>query len=128
LPAIYLASSLTTAANGGCATSVINMNETHVTVQLPWVDSESLYTSEGALILTASAVSNVSNRLSSLNDHLRLDHLNSEERSFIVSLCEEFSDLFYLPADRLTCTVPLLLNTRSLPNDGSPKSNKCETI
>jgi hypothetical protein len=126
LPGVYLASSLTRAVNGVCATSVINTNETDVTMQLPCVTLESLCTSEGVLTLTTSAVSSVSNCLLSLSDYLRLDHLNSEERSSIVSLCEEYSDLFHLPGDKLTCTSTI---EHSIPTPTvDSHSNKCETI
>jgi hypothetical protein len=104
LPEVYVASSLTRAVNGVCATSVINTNETDMIIQLPRVTMEGLYTSEGALTLTASTDSSVSSRLSSLHHHSRLGHLISEERSSIVSLCEKFNDLFHLPGDKLACT------------------------
>ncbi len=35
---------------------------------------------------------------------LRLDHLNDEEKEFILKDCLEYSDLFYLEGDQLTCT------------------------
>jgi hypothetical protein len=34
---------------------------------------------------------------------LNADHLNCEERNSILSLCEEYNDLFHLPGDKLTC-------------------------
>jgi len=56
------------------------------------------------LTLTAIAVSSGNSRLSGLNHHLRLDHLDSEERASILTICEEYNDLFHLPGDKLTCT------------------------
>jgi len=104
LPGVHLASSLTRAVNGVCATSIVNTNETDFTIELPWVTLENLYTSEGALTLTTTAVSRGDSRLSSLYNHLRLGHLNSEERASILTICGEYNDLFHLPGDKLTCT------------------------
>jgi hypothetical protein len=103
-PGVYLASSLTRLVNGVCATSILNTNETDLTIQLPRVTLESLYTSEGVLTLTATAVSSEDSRLSGLYHHLRLDHLDREERASILTICEEYNDLFHLPGDKLTCT------------------------
>jgi hypothetical protein len=101
---VYLASYLTRAVNEVCATSILNTNETDLTIELPRVTLESLYTSEGALTLTATAVSRGDSRLSSLYYRLRLAHLDSEERASILTICEEYNDLFNLPGDKLTCT------------------------
>ena len=92
---MYLASPLTRAVNGVCATSIVNTNEADLTIQLPWVTLESLYTSEGALTLTATTVSSGDSRLSSLYNHLRLDHLNSEEMASILTICEEYNDISF---------------------------------
>jgi hypothetical protein len=96
-PGVYLPSSLTRAVNGVCATSILNTNETDLTIQLPQITLESLYTSEGVLSLTATAVSSGDSRLSRLYHHLRLDHLHREERASILTICEEYNDLFHLP-------------------------------
>jgi hypothetical protein len=101
---IYLASSLTTAINGVCVTNIINMTGTDQTVELPRVVLEGLDKSEGALTLTFSAVTGGDSRISNLRNQLRLDHLNSEERMSLVTICEEYNDIFHLPGDKLTCT------------------------
>ena len=54
------------------------------------------------MTLTPSAVENSDCRLTSLRDHLKLDHLNSEERASIVAICEEYNNIFHLPNDKLT--------------------------
>ena len=104
LPGVYLASSLTRAINGVCVTSIINTTETDQTVELPRVVLEGLDKSESALTLTFSAVPGSHNRISNLRNQLRLDHLNSEERASLVTICEEYNDIFHLPGDKLTCT------------------------
>lgn len=37
----------------------------------------------------------VSHRLKLLDENLKLDHLNEEERSSILEICREFHDLFH---------------------------------
>jgi len=38
---------------------------------------------------------------------LRMEHLNAEERRALLSICEEFSDNFYLEGDRLSHTTSI---------------------
>jgi hypothetical protein len=73
-------------------------------VLLSWVQLEELDERESALTLTLSAVAGKGGRFSTLRDQLRLDHLNSEERASILTICEEYNDIFHLPGDRLTST------------------------
>ena len=95
VPGVFFASSLTRAVNGFCVTSVVNTLETNQTIELPCVELECLDESECALTLTFTAVAVSDNRLSSLRNHLRLDHLNSEERVSIVTICYEYNDIFH---------------------------------
>lgn len=44
------------------------------------------------------------NREEIIQNQLRLDHLNSEEKELITETCLEFSDIFYLDGDSLTFT------------------------
>jgi hypothetical protein len=104
LPGVHLASSLTKAINGVCVTSIINMTQTDQTVELPCVVLEGLDKSESALTPTFSAVTGSDSRISNLRNQLRLDHLNSKERTSLVAICEEYNDIFHLPGDKLTCT------------------------
>jgi hypothetical protein len=104
LPVVYLASSLTSAISGVFVTSIINMTETDQTVELPRVFLESLDKKEGAFTLTFSAVTGGDSRIFNLRNRLRLDHVNSEERTFLVTICEKYNDIFHIPGDKLTCT------------------------
>jgi hypothetical protein len=94
-PGVYLASSLTRAINGVCVTSIINVTETDQTVEQPHVVLEGLDKSESALTLTFSAVTGSDSRISNLRNQLRLDHLNSEERTSLVAICEEYAYFTY---------------------------------
>ena len=56
------------------------------------------------------------NRLSKLNETLKLEHLNSEEKSAILNICIEFNQLFFLEGDHLTTTTEVEheINTTNL--------------
>ena len=47
----------------------------------------------------SSAVNTQANRIELLKSQLRLDHLNSEELQSLLSVCNEYNDVFYLPGD-----------------------------
>lgn len=55
-------------------------------------------------------------RLDSLNENLRLDHLNQEEKDAINNICTEFNDIFHLPTDELTRTTA---TTHNIPTTNS---------
>ena len=105
-PGVFLAASLTTAKNGVCPTSIVNTTEKDQMISLPLVELEQLSEREGAMTFALSAVadSDCTNRLNTLRNSLRLQHLNAEERISIVEICQEFNDIFHLPNDKLTCT------------------------
>jgi hypothetical protein len=92
------------AVKGVCVTSIINTTETDQTIELPCVDLEGLDESESALTLAFTAVAGSDSRLSILRNQLRLDHLKSEENASLVTICEEYNDIFHLLGDKLTCT------------------------
>jgi hypothetical protein len=113
LPGVYLASSLIRAEIGICTTSVINMNETNMPIALPLVTLDVLYTGESALTLTASADFSGSSRLSNLHNHLRLGHLNSKERKFLLYLYVRNLVTYFIYL-MINLHVPQQLNTESL--------------
>ena len=102
VPGVYLASSLTRAVNDFCVTNLVNTMETDRTVEIPCVLLEGLEESESALTLTFTAVAGSDSRLSILRNYLRLDHLNSQERVYILTICDEYNDISHLPGDKLT--------------------------
>lgn len=55
-------------------------------------------------------------RLNTLNENLRLQHLNSEEKQSIKNICNEFNDIFYLPIDKLTRTTATTHNIPTTDN------------
>jgi len=44
------------------------------------------------------------NRIAVLRDAINTEHLNVEERESIVTICEQYSDIFHLEGDKLSCT------------------------
>ena len=61
-------------------------------------------------------------RLNAIQESLRLNHLNTEEREHVVSLVENHENLFYLPGDILTCTNKI--EHRITTTDPSPVNTK----
>jgi len=47
---------------------------------------------------------NANNRIRLLKENLRCDHINNEEKESIERLCSEYSDIFFLEGDTLSCT------------------------
>lgn len=52
-------------------------------------------------------------RISQLEEALRMDHLNSEEKESLKTICKEYSDVFFLQYDKLTATTPVALEIRT---------------
>ena len=68
---MYLASALTRGENGVCVMSIINATEKDQTVNLPYVDLESLEEGESSLNPTLSTVATSDGRLTDLRNQLR---------------------------------------------------------
>lgn len=106
IPRVYLAESLTKAMNGMCITSIINILEEDITLDLPQVLLEEVDDNEESMPLIYTAVSVEDTRRSSrLRQQLRTYHLNDEERVSLVKLYQEYNDIFHLPGDKLTYTT-----------------------
>lgn len=106
---VYLAKALLKVnKNGKAFTTILNASE-----KLIKINKLNLYLEEIPYLqcyhLAESSVNNFenSNRLDVLQSNLRLDHLNSEEKSELLNLCKSYSDIFFLPNDCLTHTETL---------------------
>jgi hypothetical protein len=104
-PGVYSKETLT-GVDRYCVASIVNTSEEDVTVEIPFVELEETEKddSEKALIFSTS-VAEIGHRLSKSRNELRTDHLNSEERIYLIKICEEYNDVFYLPGDKLTFTA-----------------------
>jgi hypothetical protein len=108
LPGIVMAETLTVVREGGCLTSILNMNDEEVSVTLPIVDLEECEIENNAMqidnFIAEGAVTR-EDRLRELRKRIRTDHLNDYERRAIMNICEYYSDIFKLPSDKLTTTA-----------------------
>jgi len=69
--------------------------------------SISIYKFDEVNVFTTQNVpgtSNGENRLDALRDKVNMDHLNQEEKESLMPICEQYSDIFHLDGDKLTCT------------------------
>jgi len=88
--------------------SIINTTEEPVEITTPLVTLSEIQVSDRASVLTLQASDNAESiqaRRARLDNQLRLEHLNNEERRAIKEICEDFCDIFHLENDTLTCTT-----------------------
>jgi len=78
----------------------IRINKSSLTLE-PFQESSSFifsYSVSNDLVLP------ISERLKILEQNLRLDHLNPEEKYTVLKICSKYNEIFFLPSDKLTCT------------------------
>ena len=109
LPGIIMAETQTVVRDGGCLTSILNMND-EVSLSLPIVDLEE-YESEFNTIQVDTFVEQGAvtreDRLRELRKRIRTNHLNDQERGAIMNICEYYNDIFILPGVNLTTTTAI---------------------
>ena len=86
-------------------------------MSLPQVLIEKLISVVETNEVTINNVQEISNsipRRERIQSLLRTDHLNIEEKKILLTIYEEYSDVFYLEGDQLPCTpkVEHKINTR----------------
>lgn len=96
---IFLASSIATPVNGLIPIKILSTTEKSCTITDidPYIEKLSNYN-----ICSFDKSKNDANRVKQLFSVLNLNHLNKEERIGIENLCAKYSDIFYLPGDKLT--------------------------
>jgi len=98
---VIIAASLTKAVDGYAITSILNTNDTEVNVQEPLVELDEIdLTWERG----CSTEFESQDRKKEIQTHLRLEHLNTEERKLLVQTCLDYQDIFYLPGNKLSST------------------------
>jgi hypothetical protein len=109
LPGVCMAETLSVVREGGCLTSILNMNE-DVSLSLPLVNLEECNIEYNAIevdiFLVQGAVTR-EDRLPELRQRIRTDHLNDQKRRAIMSICEYYNDTFRLPGDNVTTTTAI---------------------
>ena len=95
-PGVFLAASLTTEKNGMCPTSIVNNTEQDQMISRPLVELEQLSERESVMTFALYAVSDrdCTNRLSTLRNSLRLQHLNAEERILLLKFVRKLMIFF----------------------------------
>ena len=81
--------------------SILNLRETPVEIQTPEMELEPFKETDVIQILQ---IDQSSDRLQTLQNKLRLDHLNKVEKDSILNICKSFHDLFYFEGDNLGTT------------------------
>jgi hypothetical protein len=97
---VFLVEAVTRLTDGYVMTSILNTNESEIEIEEPVTELEEVDLDRE---MVQSCV-NYENREKVILDQLRLDHLNSEERKLLVETCLTYTDIFYLPGDRLSST------------------------
>lgn len=83
--------------------TIVNTSTFKQTIEIPELLLQPLSNQAYIYSLVADhSNNNPQNRINILNDNLRLQHLNDEERATINKICLDFNDIFHLPSDMLT--------------------------
>jgi hypothetical protein len=101
---VYMAGSLTKAAEGHIITRILNTRDEELQIAAPLVEVEKLMDGEVALPSVNTLTQKGKFRGSSLLEQLRTEHLNPEEKASLQKICSDYHDVFYLPGDKLSCT------------------------
>ena len=119
---VYLGSSLSSSVDNSILVTILNANDKDVTVDAEHIcnhvhniDDYEIFNLDN----TEVSPTNVDpNRLENLENSLKLDHLNEEERSSILTICRNYHDIFHLPSDTLTVTTATTHKIPMLPDSG----------
>ena len=108
---LYIPGILTTAKNGYAIAEIHNNTDSRITLTLNSpinVISFPTQTQENFDVFHISNFfsqsSDATQKRLNINELIRTDHLNSEEKRAILSLCVEFSDIFHNEDKKLTFT------------------------
>ena len=86
-------------------TSILNTNENDIEIETPELNLEEITIECKIMNVTSNQSNNhSSNRIELLKRQLRLKHLNEEAEHSVFDICKNFSDIFFLEGDTLTCT------------------------
>lgn len=108
---ILCSNTINNVKKGQILISVINPTEEIQTMRTPKLSevSHEIFDTISIYTIKSSEVSkNPHNRINLLREALRNDHMNMEEKNAIEELCSEFSDIFYLDGDKISCTSATL--------------------
>lgn len=126
---VFMPNILVSNSHNTAKVPILNINAFEIEIDQPsfeLIEIESKVDSHSVNFLESNNESLLTNqqvdKATLLHQNLRLDHLNSEERNSILTLCERFSHIFHLPNDNLTSTKTL---KHSIPTSSNiPVSSK----
>lgn len=98
---VFLAGCIGKIQNNRLPIKILNINEHDV--HLPCFQPE-IYSIHDYNLCNFKPNNNSLKRANILLDILKLNHLNTDERKSIQKLCAKYSDVFFLPGDKLTTT------------------------
>lgn len=102
---LFLGNCLVTPKNGKCVVSVINSTEEEICLPEFIVETENLENYE--IFKMSNYEDRINNRLNTLRNGIRTEHMTYEEKNSILEICEDFNDVFHLEGDKLTSTKTL---------------------
>ncbi|XP_063920701.1 uncharacterized protein LOC135135549 [Zophobas morio] len=104
-------------------TTILNTSDKKIKIDYINLYLEDIPFAKCLSLNTSTEFDNVStNRLDLLHSNLRLEHLNSEEKESLLSLCQSYNDVFHLPGDSLSHTTTLYHEIKV--TDPTPVSSK----
>lgn len=98
---VFLASSIISPGKYTIPVKILNVSDNEIS--LPAFEPNIYSLSDYEICQFTKTKSKV-NRAEQLKNLLKLEHLNNEERNSIESICNKYSDIFYVPGDTLTTT------------------------
>lgn len=101
---VYMAGAVTKVRSGFAITSIVNTNENMVEIEAPVLRVVEIEPGTLAGSLEKVGKKEYAARLNEVLKHLRLEHLNEEERGDIERVCADYHDIFYLPGEVLSST------------------------
>lgn len=109
---VYLGNTINQVKNNRVLVSVINSAEHHVTLSSTKLEKShyEIFEETSVHVVHSEHPSHnaKASRVQLLKENLRTEHLNREEKESVEELCVNFSDIFHLEGDSLSCTDAVL--------------------
>lgn len=100
----YVTECYSSALNGQAYVEILNPSHNDVIFTLPEPLHVQLFNEQTDIPNTPNCMTQDSERYQEVLSRLRTDHMNAEERANLLTLCREYSDIFYLDDEPLTFT------------------------
>jgi hypothetical protein len=100
LPGLFVPNCIVESTNGHYTINIMSTTEKSVSFDPSNIEFHDLDNYDAVTLTTNASCE----RLKSLESLIQTNHMNSEERDSIISICREFNDIFHLEGDKLTYT------------------------